>query len=474
MALRSAGVALGASGAHGLRARLSPEMLAIFETGVRYPAVTAAVTFALGAAPAAGKDAAEVTFTKDVAPILQRSCQGCHRPGPGGGAPMALLTYRDVRPWARAIRARTAARTMPPWFIEKTVGIQAFKDDPTLSDEEIALIGRWVDAGAPRGDPADLPPPRQFPDGREWTIGTPDLIVSSPEKVVEAVAADWHGYWESTPVGLAEDRYVEAVEVHEVRVDGGYGGADGAGGYSVIHHAGITAGAPGAGDAPGPVNPIEGAFMMTHEAGQNATRYPDGLGIRLPAGSYLHWRVHTHAFGEEVTARLDVGFKFHPAGYAPKYAAPGPGVFLTFNDLDIPAGAENVRFDALGVTKRPSKLVTFEPHMHAGGRRMCLNAQYPDGVRETLTCAGYDHNWVKVYNYADHAAPLLPAGTILHAIAWYDNSAGNRNVIEPRNWHGLGSRSMDDMFFFLGRFVGLTEEQYEEELAARRRLAQND
>ena len=102
---------------------------------------------------------------------------------------------------------------------------------------------------------------------------------------------------------------------------------------------------------------------------------------------------------------------------------------------------------------------------------MCLNAQYPDGVRETLTCAGYDHNWVKVYNYADHAAPLLPAGTILHAIAWYDNSTGNRNIIEPRNSHGLGSRSMDDMFFFLGRFV-LTEEQYEEELAARQQRAQ--
>ena len=93
-------------------------------------------------------------------------------------------------------------------------------------------------------------------------------------------------------------------------------------------------------------------------------------------------------------------------------------------------------------------------------------------MRETLTCAGYDHNWVKVYNYADHAAPLLPAGTILHAIAWYDNSTGNRNIIEPRNWHGLGSRSMDDMFFFLGRFVGLTEEQYEEELAARQQRAQ--
>ena len=424
---------------------------------------------------AAAQAAPEVTFTKDVAPILQRSCQSCHRPGPGGGAPMALLSYSDVRPWARAIKARTAARTMPPWFIEKEVGVQAFKDDPSLSDEEIAMIGHWVDAGAPRGNPADLPPPRQFPDGREWTIGTPDLIVSSPEEVVKAVAADWHGYWEATPVGLPADRYVEAVEVHEVRVSGGFAKADGLGGYSVIHHAGIVAGMPGDEAGAGPVTRIEGvegSFGMTHEAGQNAIKYAEGLGVVLPSDSSLHWRVHTHSFGEEVVTRLDVGFKFHPDGYAPKYSAPGPGVRLTFNDLDIPGGADNLRFDAMGVTKNPSKLVTYEPHMHAGGTRMCLNAQYPNGVRETLTCAGYDHNWVKVYSYEDDAAPLLPAGTILHAIAWYDNSAGNRNIIEPRNWHGLGSRSMDDMFFFLGRFVGLTEEQYEEELAARQQRPQ--
>ena len=424
---------------------------------------------------AAAQAAPEVTFTKDVAPILQRSCQSCHRPGPGGGAPMALLSYSDVRPWARAIKARTEARTMPPWFIEKEVGVQAFKDDPSLSDEEIAMIGHWVDAGAPRGNPADLPPPRQFPDGREWTIGPPDLIVSSPEEVVKAVAADWHGYWEATPVGLPADRYVEAVEVHEVRVSGGFAKADGLGGYSVIHHAGIVAGMPGDEAGAGPVTRIEGvegSFGMTHEAGQNAIKYAEGLGVVLPSDSSLHWRVHTHSFGEEVVARLDVGFKFHPDGYAPKYSAPGPGVRLTFNDLDIPGGADNLRFDAMGVTKNPSKLVTYEPHMHAGGTRMCLNAQYPNGVRETLTCAGYDHNWVKVYSYEDDAAPLLPAGTILHAIAWYDNSAGNRNIIEPRNWHGLGSRSMDDMFFFLGRFVGLTEEQYEEELAARQQRPQ--
>jgi mono/diheme cytochrome c family protein len=434
-------------------------------------ALTATPAWAAGQGQAARQEA--VTFTKDIAPILQRSCQACHRPPPGGGAPMSLLTYEDVRPWARAIKQRTSRREMPPWFIEKNVGVQAFKDDPSLSDQEIATIGRWVDSGAPRGSAADMPPPKTFSDGIEWTIGKPDLIVSSPEKTVEAVAADWHGYWQSTLVGLNEDRYIQAVEVHEVRVQQARTGASrtsGLGGYSVIHHAGITAGTPTDSGEPGPVGFMgnEG-FGMTHEAGQNATVYPDGLGVQLQAGSSLAWRVHTHSFGEEVVVRIDVGFKFHPKGYTPKYnlRAGAIGGLLANNDLDIPAGEDNIRFDAVSYLRTPAKLVTFEPHMHAGGKRMCLNATFPNGIRQTLTCAGYNHNWVKVYNYADDAAPILPAGTVIHVMAWYDNSTKNRNIVEPRNWHGLGSRSIDDMFFFLGRWVPLTEEQYKEEMAAR-------
>ena len=441
---------------------------------VRLTLKVALGALAMSATPvwAAGQAAAEdpVTFSKHIAPILQRSCQSCHRPPPGGGAPMALLTYEDVRPWARAIKQRTSLREMPPWFIEKNVGIQKFKDDPSLSDAEIALIGKWVDSGAPRGNPADLPPPRTFPNGTEWTIGKPDLIVSSSEVKVEAVAADWHGYWKPTLTGMTEERYIKAVEVHEVRVRQGASGAGragGLGGYSVIHHAGITAGKATEALDHGPV--MTEGFSMTHEAGQNATSYPDGLGVRLPADSALAWRVHTHSFGEEVVVRIDAGFKFHPKGYAPKYALKSNAIggMLTNNDLDIPAGEDNIRFDAVGFLRTPAKLVTFEPHMHAGGKRMCLTATYPTGIRQTLTCAGYNHNWVKVYNYADDVAPLLPAGTVIHVMAWYDNSTKNRNVVEPRNWHGLGSRSIDDMFFFLGRWVALTDEQYKEELAAR-------
>src|SRR5262252_1771131 len=119
-----------------------------------------------------------VTFTRDVAPIFQRNCQVCHRPGTV--APMSLVTYDEARPWARSIKQRVAQREMPPWHIDKTQGIQHYKNDRSLSDADIATIVNWVDAGALEGDRNDLPRPVQFKDHDEWTIGKPDLIVTSP------------------------------------------------------------------------------------------------------------------------------------------------------------------------------------------------------------------------------------------------------------------------------------------------------
>src|SRR5688572_19014774 len=157
----------------------------------------------------------EVTFSKDIAPILQRSCQACHRPD--SIAPMSLLTYEEVRPYARAIKQRTSLRhrrgAMPPWFIEKEIGIQKFKDDISLNDAEIAAIAKWADAGAPRGNPADLPPARVFTDNASWQIGTPDLIVTSPAVDMKAVSPDYWGALAPVPTGLTEDRYVAAIEI---------------------------------------------------------------------------------------------------------------------------------------------------------------------------------------------------------------------------------------------------------------------
>ena len=179
------------------------------------------VVFAAGATAVAGQTAGadhmDVTFTKDIAPILQRSCQTCHRPE--SVAPMSLLTYAQARPWARAMKMRTGlgpkAGVMPPWFVEENIGIQHYKNDPSLSDDEIAKIAAWADNGAPEGNPADLPPPLDWSTAA-WSIGEPDLITVLPDITMEGTAADWWGEIESTPVGNTEDRYVAALEFKEV------------------------------------------------------------------------------------------------------------------------------------------------------------------------------------------------------------------------------------------------------------------
>ena len=438
-----------------------------------------AATLLLGApSSAAAQPEHDVTFTRDVAPILQRSCESCHRPR--GGAPMNLITYQEVRPWARAIKARTESREMPPWFIDKNIGIQHFKDDPSLTAQEIALIGQWVDAGAPRGNPADLPPPRNWSAGR-WTIGEPDLVVQSPVATVEAVAADWFGgISPPTPTGLATDRYVKAVEVKEVLLDDdgleiepAAASADdksddrAALNLFVVHHAVITAMTDDA-EADSPLG-RQGNFNITHELGQNATYFPDWVGIRLPANSVLTYdRMHYHSVGQEIRVRVDTAFKLHPEGYEPKYMQGFGSQSGAFDlELDIPAGEEDIYRDGFHRLSRPAIMMTFEPHLHSSGRRMCIEAIYPNNAREMLNCADYDHNWVKVYVYEDDTAPLLPAGTVLHLMAWYDNSESNPNVLDPRNWKGWGNRSIDDMLYHLPRMVYLTEDQFEDEVAAR-------
>ena len=197
------------------------------------------------AQPAAG----QVTYNKDIAPILQRSCQQCHRPD--SIAPMSLLTYQEVRPWARSIKARTALRdvpgsrgVMPPWFIEKNIGIQKFKDDISLSDAEIAKIARWADSGAPEGDAKDAPPALTFADAETWSLGKPDLIVSSPPVFVRGVGSDWWGPVGESPTNLTEDRYAASAEVKESTdlKRGALGRTAGSGKTSifVFHHANVN------------------------------------------------------------------------------------------------------------------------------------------------------------------------------------------------------------------------------------------
>ena len=404
----------------------------------------------------------EVTFTKDIAPILQRSCQACHRPN--SLAPMSLVTYEDARPFARAIKQRTGLRgkqgTMPPWFIEKNIGVQGFKEDISLSEAEIAAIGRWSDNGAPRGNPADMPPARVWKDN-EWEIGTPDLIVESPAlPKMAAVASDWWGVIPSFPIpGHTEDRYVAALEIKEINDSQDKPGRATVGGLFIIHHAQMS--------VLGPKGQMTGLGAV-HEVGRNADIFNVDGGRLLAAGSSITFgTMHLHSNGKETTARMRIGFKFHPVGYKPKYQI--GSIQLGTGELDIPGSTGGVTKTAYTVLTQPVKMVVFEPHMHATGVRMCLDAIYPaTGRVETINCSGYDHSWVKVYNYAEDSAPLLPRGTILRVTGYFDNTPANRNVVDPRNWSGLGHRSIDNMLLMLGQAINLTDEQFAKEVAERR------
>ena len=404
-------------------------------------ALMAGVILAAGATSAP----AQVTFTKDIASILQNRCQVCHRPN--NIAPMSLVTYQDARPWARSIKQQVVQRNMPPWFIDQHIGIRKFKDDPSLTEQEIATIGAWVDAGAPQGNPADMPPPRQFEDTDKWHIGKPDLIVSMPVSyTVKPAASDWWGNFVADS-GLTEDRYIKAVETKPTR-----------NGIRVVHHA-VTSLVYD--EMP------EGGTLNEYAVGKNGDIYPEGSGKLIKAGSRIRFNMHYHAVGETITDRTEVAFVFYPKGYVPTHVM---NTLLTPNndDLDIPAGADNVRSDAYFKLEKPARLTGYQPHMHNRGKAQCIEAIYPNMTVEQLSCVNrYNFGWQIAYNYADDVTPLLPAGTIIHATTWHDNSAKNQFNPDPRNWVGFGNRTTDDMARAWLNFYYLSDDEFKAEVAAR-------
>jgi mono/diheme cytochrome c family protein len=425
-----------------------------FGVSVTAAALLTAASASAATAEQAGQD--KVTFTKHVAPIVQKSCQGCHRPGEM--APMSLVTYEEVRPWARSIKARVAAREMPPWHINRNIGIQKFKQDPSLSDEEIATIVSWVDGGSPMGNPADMPPARQFADDSKWHIGTPDLIVTSPKHVVKAFAPDWFGD-EIVPSGLTEDRYIKAIETKP-----------GKGSRPIVHHLLTYAVDPDDDKATlGDDSSGSGQFLNEYASGKNGDVFPEGAGTLLKAGSSIKFSFHLHSIGVETVETSDVGIVFYPKGYVPKYTRWSKQLAINADPLlDIPAGVSDVRHDSYERINTPAKIVAFQPHMHIRGKAQCLELIYPDNRVETISCANFNYNWHLVYPYADDVQPLVPAGTVLHVISWHDNSSGNKFNPDPKNWVGRGNRTIDEMGFAWITWYDLTEEQYKEELAARK------
>jgi len=435
--------------------------------------VAAVLALGTSIAPRAqSSSSGDVTFTRDIAPILQRSCQQCHRAD--GVAPMALVSYEDVRPWARSMKMRTSlgphAGVMPPWFVETDLGIQRFKNDPSLRPEDIAKIARWADSGAPRGNPSDMPAPLNFDETDKWTIGEPDIVLKSKEVTVPATGPDWWGDVGLIPTGLTEDRYVSAVEVREINDIPKAGPTKTVGGRYVFHHMTYSSIVPSekGGDAVD-----EGSTSWPiHEVGRNADIFPPEAGRLLQAHSALTLTAgHIHPNGRETKAHLEFAFKLFPKGYKPLYRRStlrlGNGI-----DIDVKPNQAKQELHAYAVLQEHTKIIAFEPHLHAPGVRMCLEAIWGHNI-DTLNCVGYDHNWVKQYVYADDAAPLLPKGTIVHLIGFLDTTPANRNPADPRNWAGGGRRSIANMFIDLGYSVALTEEQFQAEMAKRRSNMKN-
>ena len=408
----------------------------------------------------------DVTFTRDVAPILQKRCQTCHRAGQM--APMSLVTYDEVRPWARAIRAKVVERSMPPWHIDKTIGIQAFQNDISLTDTEIDVIVNWADAGAPRGNLSDAPPPVDWPDDDVWQLDArygrpPDLIVSSPPWTQRAEGQDQ--WWEPVvETGLTEDRWVMGVEIRptiEAR--------------RVTHHSNVYLQQD---EEPGDhVSVIEvtprGSYLSEFAIGKIGDVFRENTGKLMKAGSRFTFDNHYHSVGEDVTAQTDVGLWFYPRGVVPKYRVYGQalGARQSQATMDIPPGKVTVHH-AYVPLPAPARLENFQPHMHIRGKSMSMEAIYPDGRVETLShVEKFDFNWHVNYVYTDDSAPVLPKGTVIHLTAWHDNTAANRANPDSRQWIGWGQRSYDDMYHAHVNVTYLTQEDYEQ-IAAERRAKQ--
>ena len=423
------------------------------------PAVCAPALVLLLGTPNAGVaqgPSASLTFSEDIAPILFENCVGCHHPN--GIGPMPLLSYDDVRPYASRIQRKVAAREMPPWHLDKTIGIQEYKNDISLSDFEIGQIVSWGDAGAPEGDPANLPMLPDLPDGSTWQLeellGPPDFVMESPTLAVEANGQDqW--MMQSTPFEgvIDQPRYVRATELK-----GAYPL-----GVRVLHHGHVTLGSRPLG---------------RQGIGKSGDVFPENTGMLIEPSGNLRWNLHYFPIDEEVpNAQAMTAVWLYPEGYVPEYTTNGEAIIQAADvsgwgsDIAIAPHSVKVR-QGTHVLNRPALISSFRPHMHMRGREQSVQAIYPDGRREVLGRVDkYNHFWQIAYHYEDDVAPLLPRGTVLLITTIWDNTADNPINPDPRQWVVFGQRGVDEMSHTWMGITYLTDEQGEKLSAERTQLA---
>jgi hypothetical protein len=382
-----------------------------------------------------------VTFSRDVAPILREKCEECHRKGTA--APMSLATYEEARPWAKSIRQRVMTRNMPPWHIDKTLGIQRFDNDRSLTEEQISTIVQWVDAGSPLGDPKDTPSAKPWPDDQGWQLtrsyGQPDLVLKSEPYSMPPSGQDvW--FKPVTDVPLTEARWVRAVEIRPGSTAG----------RKMMHHVlarllqdeSALPANPNApvGTAPG--------MLMEWAIGKSFDIYRPNSGKLILPGAKIWWEMHLHAVGEAIRDHAELALYLYPKGETPQYRT-----YLTMfpatprfgSGIDIPPNTIS-QTQAFHVLKQPARLDNFQPHMHLRGKAMSIEAILPDGSIQVISHVNnFKFNWMNNYIYADDAAPVLPKGTMIHVTAWHDNTRANPNNPDPDQWVGFGDRTVDEM-----------------------------
>lgn len=391
------------------------------------------------------------TFYRDVLPILQRSCQSCHRAG--GIAPMAFESYKQTRPYAEVIKTAAQQKSMPPWFADPNIG--KFSNDPSLSEEQIAALAKWADAQAPEGDPQDAPPELQWSES--WNIPQPDLVLQMSRRVKLPADGEVEYTYEIVPTGFRESRWVQRAEILPAL-------------RGNVHHAVVyirppdsnwlrhaPVGVPFTASSLTEEDDRRGAhwtdsdILLVYAPGSSPDEWPATMGKLIPAGSDLVFQMHYTTNGKAGEDRTRVGLIFSKQ-------APQQRVLtlqLTNDHFVIPPGAPDYRVEARGTLPNDATLLSFFPHMHLRGKRfeynILHNEKEPGGNPaaagrpeiETLLRVNYHFHWQMSYRLAEPR--VVKAGTELQAVAWYDNSRNNPHNPDPTAAVRWGDQTYEEM-----------------------------
>jgi hypothetical protein len=381
------------------------------------------------------------TFYRDVLPILEQHCQRCHRPGEI--APMPLVTYPQVKSWTRLMNQDVHSRRMPPWFADPCCG--HFANDPSLTAEQVATIGAWVDAKAPAGDPHDAPPPPHWAEG--WNIAEPDQVLRMPKPVAVPASGDVEYTYEIVPTNFTQDKWVQMSEVRPSSRE-------------YVHHAVVYIRPPDSQwlrraplNAPFTASSLNDPalrhqahettsdLLLVYAPGSSPDQWPDDMAKLIPAHSDLVFQMHYTTNGLAGEDQTSVGLVF--SKHAPKERVLTLQLANDHDPIPIPPNTDNYRVEVHGTLPHDATLLSFFPHMHLRGKRFEYNFVHPDHTTETLLRVNYDFYWQLSYRLAQ---PLpVKAGTVLQAVAWYDNSSNNAHNPDPDSPVTWGDQTYNEM-----------------------------